>query len=66
MAGVRGKLTEYYKLEGVKDIKPMMARGSFAKALLLEDEAGKTTPEAEVALNVAITAIDFDRSLSIY
>ena len=50
-------LTVYYKCEGVRDIKPMKARGLFAKALLLEDKAGKTTPDAEEALELAIKAL---------
>ena len=51
-------LTVYYKCEGVKDIKPMKARGLFAKALLLEDKAGKTTPDAEEALKLAVEALN--------
>ena len=50
-------LTVYYKLEGVKDLRPMKVRGNFAKALMLEDQAGKTTPEAEAALEEAIKAL---------
>lgn len=49
-------LTHYYKLEGVKDLRPMKTRGLFAKALMLEDQAGKTTPDAEEALKLAIEA----------
>lgn len=51
------KLMDYYKLEGVRDIKPMKARGLFAKALMLEDRAGKTTPEVEEQLELAIQAL---------
>lgn len=52
------KITDFYKLEGVKDIQPMKARGLFAKALMLEHNAGHTTPEAEEALDEAIQALD--------
>lgn len=52
------KIMYYYKLEGVKDIEPMKARGMFAKALMLEDEAGHTTPEAEELLEAAISLLD--------
>ena len=51
------KIMSYYKLEGVKDLKPMKARAHFAKALMLEDEAGKTTLEAEEQLDLAIKLI---------
>lgn len=51
------KIMEFYKLEGVRDIKPMKARGHFAKALMIEDAAGKTTPEAEEQLDFAIRAL---------
>ncbi len=51
-------IMKYYKLEGVRDIRPMKARGYFAKALLLEDAAGKTTSEAEEQLEIAIQALD--------
>jgi hypothetical protein len=47
---------DFYKQEGVKDLKPMKARGLFARALMIEEEAGKTTPEAEEQLNLAIEA----------
>jgi hypothetical protein len=50
------KVTDFYKMEGVADIKPMKARGYFAKALMLEHNAGKCTPEAEAALDQAIAA----------
>lgn len=49
---------DYYKLKGVKDIKPMRARAHFAKALMLEAAAGKTTPEAERVLEQAIQELD--------
>ncbi len=52
------KILDYTKMKGVKDLQPMKARGYFAKALLLEDRAGKTTPEAEKALELAIQALD--------
>ncbi len=51
------KVTDFYKLDGVKDITPMKARGFFAKALMLEHNAGKTTPEALEALDAAIAAL---------
>ncbi|MCK5615979.1 hypothetical protein KAR91_79690 [Candidatus Pacearchaeota archaeon] len=57
MAKLPSLLTVYYKQEGVRDIRPLMARGLFAKALLLEDKAGKTTPEAEETLDLAIQAL---------
>lgn len=52
-----------YKLDGVKDIKPMKARGNFAKALAEENRHGHTTPEAERLLQEAIAAEDFFQSL---
>ena len=51
-------LMDIYKLEGVRDLKPMKARGFFAKALLLENLAGKTTPKAEEQLELAIKELD--------
>lgn len=51
------KVTDFYKLDGVKDITPMKARGFFAKALMLEHNAGETTAEALVALDAAIAAL---------
>jgi hypothetical protein len=45
-------------MEGVRDLEPMKARGAFAKALMIEDEAGKTTPEAEHFLDQAIEALE--------
>jgi len=47
-------LMDYYRLPGVRDLKPMKARGYFAKALLLENLAGKTTPKAEEQLELAL------------
>lgn len=52
------KLMDYYKRPGVKDLRPMKVRGFFAKALLLEDQAGKTTPGAEEALQQAINELE--------
>jgi hypothetical protein len=54
-----GKYTaiDFYRQEGVKDIVPMAARGAFAKALAVEANAGKTTPEAEKFLEQAIGAL---------
>jgi hypothetical protein len=49
-------IADYYKLDGVRDLKPMRARGLFAKSLMLEFEAGKTTPEAEECLELAVKA----------
>ena len=40
------ELKSYYKREGVGDLVPMKTRASFARALKMEDEAGKCTPEA--------------------
>ncbi len=51
-------LMDIYKLEGVRDLKPMKARGFFAKALLLENLARKTTPKAEEQLELAIKELD--------
>ncbi len=51
------KLMDYYKRPGVKDLRPMKVRGLFAKALMIEDRAGKTTPEAEEALELAIKEV---------
>lgn len=51
------KVTDFYRLDGVKDIQPMKARGHFAKALMLEHNAGETTPEALEALDKAIAAL---------
>lgn len=51
-------IMEYYRLEGVKDLKPMKTRAAFAKALMLEDKAGKTTPEAEEQLELAIKELN--------
>ena len=48
-------LMDFSRLEGVMDL-PMAVRGKFAKALMLEAEAGKTTPEAEAALDAAVLA----------
>jgi len=55
----KAKLTamDFYRLDGVKDLKPMKARGCFAKALVLEHLAGETTPEAEEQLELAIEAL---------
>lgn len=52
------KIMEFYKLPGVRDLKPMKVRGHFAKALMIEAAAGKTTPEAEKELDIAIEALD--------
>ena len=52
------KIMQFYKLDGVRGITPMKARGHFAKALMLEDAAGKTTPEAEAELDKALEALD--------
>lgn len=52
------ELLAIYKQVGVKDITPMKARAAFAKAIMLENEAGKTTPEAEKLLNEALEASD--------
>lgn len=49
---------DYYKLSGVKDLKPMKARAHFAKALMLESVAGRTTPEAEEQLELAIATLN--------
>jgi hypothetical protein len=45
---------DFYKQEGVRDLKPMKVRGYFAKALAAEANAGHTTPEAENLLDEAI------------
>ncbi len=52
------KLMDYYKLDGIKDLRPMKVRGLFAKAMMLEDRAGKTTPDAEEALEQAINELE--------
>jgi hypothetical protein len=52
------KITDFYREDGVKDIVPMKARGLFAKALMLEANAGETTPEAEAELDKAIEALE--------
>lgn len=52
------KLMDYYKLDGIKDLRPMKVRGLFAKAVMLEDRAGRTTPEAEESLELAIKALE--------
>lgn len=52
------KLMDYYKLDGIKDLRPMKVRGLFAKAVMLEDRAGKTTPEVEEALEQAINELE--------
>ncbi len=57
MEETKSLIMKYYKLEGVRGIRPMKARGHFAKAVMLEDEAGKTTPEAEEQLALAIQAL---------
>lgn len=49
---------DYYKLEGVKDLKPMKARAHFAKALMLETVADKTTPEAKEQLELALATVE--------
>lgn len=49
-------ITDYYKRDGVRDIKPLKARGLFAKALIAEDRAGETTPEALELLDEAVKA----------
>lgn len=51
-------LMDIYRLDGVRDLKPMKARGYFAKALLLEHKAGKTTPEAQEQLDLAIKELN--------
>jgi hypothetical protein len=51
------KIMHYYKLDGVRDLEPMKARGMFAKALMVEDAAGHTTPEAEELLDMAIAVV---------
>lgn len=59
MAEKKGKaIMAYYRQKGVRDLKPMKARAQFAKALMIENVAGKTTPEAEEALELAIQALD--------
>lgn len=61
MAGIKGatnkRIMEFYRMEGVRDIQPMKARAAFAKALLLEEQAGQTTEEAETLLDQAIEAL---------
>ena len=47
-------LKDYYKQPGVVDLMPLKKRLHFAKALMIEDEAGGTTPEAEEQLNLAL------------
>lgn len=47
-------IMDYYKQEGVRDLMPMKTRGLFSKALMAEDKAGKTTPEALALLDQAI------------
>lgn len=48
----------FFKLPGVIDIKPLKARGEFARALAIEANAGECTPEAEAALDEAIEIIE--------
>lgn len=50
-------IMDFYKQAGVKDLKPMKVRGHFARALMIEDTAGKCTPEAELQLNLAIRGL---------
>ena len=63
MVGIRKedggkKIMQFYRMEGVRDLTPMKARGAFAKALMLEDEAGQTTPDALAQLELAILATE--------
>ena len=51
------KVMDYFKIVGVKDIYPIKARGAFAKALFLEDQEGKTTPQAQEQLDKAVDII---------
>jgi len=49
-------VTEVIKLEGIADLEPFRAKALFAKAWLLEHNAGHTTPEAEAKLAEAVKA----------
>lgn len=51
-------LVQYTKLDGVKDLYPISARAAFAKALMIEDAAGGTTPEAEAKLDEALEILE--------
>ena len=51
-------IIKYSRLDGVKDIQPIQARWSFAKALMLEDAAGETTPAALEQLDKAISLLE--------
>ena len=42
------------KTPEIRSIQPLGARAKFAKAIVLEDDAGKTTPEALELLDIAI------------
>lgn len=46
-------LMDYSRMEGVVDL-PGAVKGKFAKALMLEAEAGETTPEAYAQLEQAV------------
>ncbi len=51
-------LLQVAKLQGIRDIVPIKARAKFAKALMIEDEAGHTTAECDALLQEAIALID--------
>lgn len=48
------RLLKYVKSDGVRDLPSIKARGRFAQALIIEEDAGHTTDEALELLDEAI------------